>query len=251
VEGIREKFRMAPATVVLAGLAAATYALQVAVWRGAEVPDFGSWALSGEALREGRWWTLVTHLFLHGNLLHLFVNVLALWFIGPEVERMLGWVRFLIVYLVSGVAGGLLQTAFSSPQAELVGSSGAVCGVLLAFTTTYPQLRLRALLFFIVPVNMKAQTLGWGLIGISLLMAVFNIFPRIGHLAHLGGALAGVALTWWWRRRAAPSAPSGAPTMAAQHEALLRRVEREGVETLTREERKMLERLAQERPRRW
>lgn len=254
MEGIREKYRAAPATVVLAGCSVAIFALQMLALRGPDGLLFSDWALSGEALREGRWWTLVTHLFVHGNLLHLVVNVVALWFIGPEVERMLGRVRFLVLYFVSGVAGGLLQTAFSSPTSGLVGSSGAVCGVLLSFTTAYPELRLRALLFFILPVNMKAKTLGWGLIVVSLAMAVLGILPQIGHLAHLGGALAGAALTRWWMPpdKVPMWRPGRTPAeQEKKHEELLKRVVEEGLDALSREERKALEDISQRRQRRW
>lgn len=252
MQGIRDIFRVAPVTVVLAGLAVAIYVAQALLWSGEGPPDVGEWALSGQALSEGRWWTLVTHLFLHGNLLHLFVNVLALWFIGPEVERTLGSGRFLLLYFAAGVAGGLLQIAFSAPQAQLVGSSGAVCGVLLSFTTAYPDRRLQALLFFIVPVNMKARTLGWGLIVFSLVLAVLNILPQIGHLAHLGGALVGAGLTWWWRRRS-PGRPAGAAggSGAARADDLLRRLAEEGLESLSREERQTLEQWSQRPRRRW
>ena len=131
--------------------------------------------------------------------------MLALWFIGPEVEHLLGRVKYLLLYLLSGVAGGLLHTAFASSSSEFIGASGAVSGVILSFTTAYPEMPLRALLFFVLPVKMKAKTLGWGIILVSLLCAVLRIFPEIGHLAHLGGALAGAFLTWWWL----PVAPRG------------------------------------------
>jgi membrane associated rhomboid family serine protease len=248
---LHDKFRAAPVTVVLAALCVAVFAVEYFLLATGRGETIGAFALSGEALAQGRWWTLVTHLFLHANLLHLFVNVAGLWFIGPEVEMMLGRVRFLVVYLVSGVAGGLLQTVFSAPSSELVGASGSVCGILLSFTTAYPEMPLRALLFFILPVNMKAKTLGRGLIVFSAACAALRILPQLGHLAHLGGALAGALLTKIWM----PSAPGPRPfTMmteeerAAEAECLLRRVTEEGVESLSREEQRRLGRLA-ERPR--
>lgn len=253
MQGWHEKFRVAPVTVCLVGLSVAVYVLEVFLLAREGPSGLSRWALSGRALQEGMYWTLVTHLFLHGSLLHLMVNVLALWFIGPEVEMMLGRMRYAVTYFVSGVAGGLLQTAFSAPTVELVGASGAVCGVLLAFVVAYPQMPLRALLFFILPVSMKARTLGWGLIVVSLLLAVLGILPQIGHLAHLGGALAGAALTYWWLPPAAARRriPGTESERAADEEELLRRVTEEGgIEGLSRQERKVLERLAERRPRR-
>ena len=125
--------------------------------------------------------------------------------------------------------------------------------MLLSFTTAYPEIPLRALLFFVLPVKMKARTLGWGLIVVSVLCAALRILPQIGHLAHLGGALTGVVLTWWWlpaapRRRAVGG--QGEVRSAATEE-LLARVVEEGMDGLSREERRRLEGLAEETKRRW
>ena len=223
----------------------AAYVLELFVQVGFSPEALSLFALSGNALGRGMWWTLVTHLFLHANLLHLAVNVLGLWFIGPEVELTLGRGRYIALYLVSGVAGGLLQTAFAVPSSELIGASGSVCGVLLSFTTAYPQTPLQALLFFVLPVKMKARTLGWGLIGFSVLCAALHILPQIGHLAHLGGALAGAALTRWWLRPG--EAPATRPLPPATTDDLLERVMEAGIEGLTREERRHLENLAPKR----
>ena len=248
MESLGEKFRIAPVTVSLAAACVAGYALEVLLLSGARGIELSGWALSGDALAAGRWWTVVTHIFLHANLLHLMVNVLALWFVGPAVELMLGRMRYLVLYFLSGIAGGLLQTAFSAPSAELVGASGAVCGVLLSFTTAHPDMPLRALLFFILPVSMKARTLGWGIILVSLLCALLRIVPQIGHLAHLGGAVTGALLTLWWAPVPRPRYSSDA---AARTDELLRRVMEEGLEGLSREERKALEQLADKQTRRW
>ena len=245
MQDLREKFRVAPATVSLAAVCAAVYAIEALLFAGNRAADLSWWSLSGDGLAGGRWWTLVTHLFLHANLLHLLVNVLALWFIGPEVEGMLGRTKFLVLYLLSGMAGGLLQTAFAAPASELVGASGAVCGLLLSFTTAYPEMPLRALLFFVLPVSMKARTLGWGLIAVSLVCAGLRILPQVGHWAHLGGALTGAFLTWWWL----PAAPR--PRGVAATDDLLARVAEEGIEGLSRAEKRQLESLSQQRPRRW
>jgi membrane associated rhomboid family serine protease len=248
MESLGEKFRIAPVTVLLAGACVVGYALEVLLLSGAQGIELSGWALSGDALGSGRWWTVVTHIFLHANLLHLMVNVLALWFVGPAVELMLGRMRYVVLYFLSGIAGGLLQTAFSAPSAELVGASGAVCGVLLSFTTAHPEMPLRALLFFILPVSMKARTLGWGIMIGSLLCALFRIVPQVGHLAHLGGAVTGALLTLWWAPVPRPRYSSDA---AARTDELLRRVMEEGLEGLSREERKALEQLAEKQPRRW
>jgi len=253
MQALREKFRIAPVTVILCGACVAVFIGEYFLMVTGRRQLLGLLALSGEGLARGWWWTPITHLFVHANLLHLAVNVFGLWFIGPEVETMLGRARFLVLYLVSGIAGGLLQTAFSAPQSELVGASGSVCGVLLSFTTAYPEMPLRALLFFILPVSMKAKTLGRGLIVFSALCAALRLFPQLGHLAHLGGAVAGALLTKFWlpaTPRPRPLASMSAADRSIESEELLRRLSEEGIESLSREEQRRLGRLSERaRPR--
>ena len=105
---------------------------------------------------------------------------------------------------------------------------------------------MHALLFFVLPVRMKAKTLGWGLIGFSVVCAALHIIPQIGHLAHLGGALAGAALTRWWLRGGARQTVRAA-TPAATTDELLERVMEAGIDSLSREERRRLELLAADR----
>lgn len=236
-------FHRAPVTVMLTGALVAVFFFELVLDGANRGPLLGHLALSGDALARGEWWTLVTHIFLHANLLHLMVNILALWFIGPEVEWMLGRGKYLVLYFVSGVSGGLLQTAFAAHDSELIGASGAVCGVLLSFTTAYPKAPLQALLFFVLPVRMKAKTLGRGIIIVSFLGAVLRIFPRIGHLAHLGGALAGAGLTKLWL----PSVrtPRTQADDRADLDDILGRVMDEGIESLSPGEKRLLESLAE------
>ena len=250
---IRDKFRIAPVTVILAAVCVAVYALEYFLTVTGRPQLIGLLALSGDGLSRGWWWTPVTHLFVHANLLHLAVNVSGLWLMGPEVETMLGRNRYLVLYFFSGVAGGLLQTVFSAPQSELVGASGSVCGVLLSFTTAYPEIPLRALIFFVLPVSMRAKTLGRGLIVFSAICAALRLFPQLGHLAHLGGAVTGALLTKWWLPaipRPRPLAAMSAVDRAAESDELLRRLSEEGIDSLSREEQRRLASLSErQRPR--
>lgn len=172
-------------------------------------------SLNQAGLGEGHSWILITHAFLHGNLFHLAVNMAALWFTGPLLEAMLGSVQYLLLYLCGALAGGLLQTCFSPGNVDLVGASGAVCGLLAGFATLLPGLEITALIFFVVPVRMKASTLGWLIAGGSLLFWILGIEPGIGHLAHLGGAIAGCLLCVLYKSmgmvRLLPSLPPPIP----------------------------------------
>lgn len=155
---------------------------------------FQEFALNRSGLGEGKWWCLITHAFLHGSPFHLAVNMVALWFTGPLLEALLGALPYLLLYVSGAVAGGLVQTLGSPGNVDLVGASGSVCALLAGFATLLPRLEITALIFFIIPVRMKASTLGWVIVGGSLLFWILGIDPGIGHLAHLGGAMAGCLL---------------------------------------------------------
>lgn len=153
-------------------------------------------ALSPEGLANGMLWQLITFQFLHAGLLHLIVNLLVIYFLGRAVEETLGEVHFLKLYLISGVAGGLLQVIggwiipkyFGGP---VVGASAGALGLVAAFATLYPDRRLTVLLFFIIPFTMQAKyLLLFGFI-ISLL-GILAPSSSVAHLAHLGGMLAGM-----------------------------------------------------------
>ncbi|HEY5770414.1 MAG TPA: rhomboid family intramembrane serine protease [Terrimicrobium sp.] len=151
-------------------------------------------ALSAAGMEEGRWWQLITHAFLHGNIWHLVFNLVGLWFAGRIVERVMGTGRFVALYAASAVAGGLAQLFFEGGTIPLVGASGAVFGVVLAFTTMFPEAQIVALLFFVIPLKFRAKYLGWGLAGSSFLFLLLDFEPWIAHAAHLGGCVAGYLL---------------------------------------------------------
>jgi membrane associated rhomboid family serine protease len=159
-----------------------------------------TFGLSEHGLENGAWWQLVTYQFLHGNELHILVNMLGLWFAGRELEAAIGTPRFVALYLVGGVIGGLAQIAVA-PQSELIGASASVCAVLLAFTTLFPRLPITALLFFVLPVRMRARTLGWILVAASVAFWLSGLQPQVGHVAHLGGFAAGFVAGLVFRRR--------------------------------------------------
>lgn len=148
--------------------------------------------LSGEGLMSGMVWQPVTYQFLHAGFFHLLVNMLGLWFAGNILERLLGVPRFVQLYLLSGVAGGLMQMLYDS-NIVLVGASGSVCGLIAAFSTLYPRMPITALLFFVIPVRMRAMWLGISVVVISAILLVSGMFGNIGNAAHIGGAVAGFA----------------------------------------------------------
>jgi membrane associated rhomboid family serine protease len=136
---------------------------------------------------------ILTSSFLHGGLAHLFLNMMTLFFFGPEVERILGKLGYLVVYFGAILASGVvsLKVNRNNPGYASVGASDAVSGVVLSFCCFYP---FQPLYIMFIPIPIPAIVYGVLFMAISAqLMERTN--RVIAHEGHLGGALAGVALT--------------------------------------------------------
>jgi membrane associated rhomboid family serine protease len=215
-------------------------------------------------------WGVLTYMFVHGGIGHLFFNMLGLFFFGPRLEMQLGGKSFLRLYLLSGLGGALFSFIFAF-NAPVVGASGAVFGVLLGFAYYWP--RERIYIWGILPIESR-----W-LVGIlaaaSLYSGIAGTQAGVAHFAHLGGFAAGYAyLKWRVRKRSARWRP--VPTRTPQNpraglrneqasdlrrwrsirlddlhelnrdevERLLAKAADQGVASLTQDEREMLERFA-------
>ncbi len=150
-------------------------------------------------------WTLVTYMFLHGSLGHLFFNMLSLYFFGPVVEGRLGNRHFLRLYLVSGLTGAFLSIVFPrsvlGAVTPIIGASGAIFGVNLAFAYFWP--RQQIFIWGILPI--EARWLVVVMTAISVWYGFVGSSGGVAHLAHLGGFLGGfLYLKWMERRQQAP-----------------------------------------------
>lgn len=148
--------------------------------------------LATNGVRAGQVQRLLTSGFIHGSVTHLLVNMLTLWFFGPYLEQMIGVQNYLIVYfgaLLAGSAWALVEN-WKNPRYAALGASGAVSGVIVSFCVFEPFAMLY--LFFAIP--MPAIVFAGLYIVFSAAMSGREN-NRIAHEAHLGGALAGVALT--------------------------------------------------------
>src|SRR5881396_2572513 len=141
---------------------------------------------NGEIAR-GQWWRFVTPIFIHIGMLHLFFNSYALWMVGPQVEKLYGGARFVILYVVTGVAG-VFGSYFYHPQSISAGASGAIFGlfgVLLVFGIRYRKS---------IPPFFK-RAVGTGILPIILINLVIGFsVPAIDNAAHISGLLAGAVL---------------------------------------------------------
>ncbi len=142
---------------------------------------------------------LITYMFLHGDLSHLFFNMFALWMFGRTLEYELGSRRFLTYYMVCGVGAGLLQVALGVlyPFSITVGASGAVFGLLLAFGVLHPN---AVIMLLIPPIPIKAKYFVMLYGALELYLGWRNsIGDNVAHFAHLGGMLWGFLLLTYWR----------------------------------------------------
>ena len=159
------------------------------------------------------WWTdlfnapefhsyqFVTYMFLHAGFGHLFSNMFALWMFGRTLEYELGSQRFLTYYMVCGIGAALIQIGVASLLGEnltLLGASGAVFGLLLAFGVLHPN---NMIYIIPLPFPIKAK---WFVVGYAVLEIALGWSPintGVAHFAHVGGMLWGLALLFWWRKQ--------------------------------------------------
>jgi len=170
---------------------------------------------------------IVTHMFMHGDLGHLFFNMLGLFFFGPPLEKLWGARRFLFFYLAAGFGAALVHigasyyeynqiaAAFMNdpeyllPAAEAstkaldyivpaLGASGAVYAVFVGFAILFPREKVMLL---IPPIPMRASILVLLLIGYDLYSGLSGHGTGIAHFAHLGGAFFGALMVWYWKSR--------------------------------------------------
>jgi len=148
------------------------------------------------------WTTLFTGMFLHGGFGHLVGNMLFLWVFGDNVEDAMGHARFLVFYLACGVAGALAFSLMNpETQAPLIGASGAVSGVVMAYLMFHPRVSVFGLVFNWLPLAIPAIWVIGAWIVVQIGSAVFVADPQIGWWAHVGGIAAGAVLTPLVKRR--------------------------------------------------
>ena len=154
------------------------------------------------------WSTLFTSMFMHGGIAHIGGNMLYLWIFGDNVEDAMGRVRFLLFYLLCGVAAALAQVLVD-PDSTIpsLGASGAISGVLGAYIVLYPHQRVRVFLLrtitempaiFVLGLWILLQFVnGWGQIS----RTETEETGGVAYAAHVGGFLAGMLLVWFFRAR--------------------------------------------------
>ncbi len=155
--------------------------------------------------------TVVTSMFIHGGWLHLIGNMLFLWVFGDNVEDAMGHGRYLVFYLLAGLAATTLQVFIDQESLiPMVGASGAIAGVLGAYLVLYPRATVSVVIpwlwfFGAFPVPAAFLIVFWFLLqllsGFASLGAASGVTEGIAFWAHVGGFVAGVVLVWVFRRQ--------------------------------------------------
>ena len=144
---------------------------------------------------------LVTHMFLHGNFMHILFNMFGLFMFGRVLESVLGSKRFFILYFLSGLGAAALQLAiyyFKADTAQMMGASGAIFGILAGFAMLFPNVEL---MIIPIPIPIKAKYVVLGYVAIDLFGGLVSFSgDNIAHFAHLGGAIVGFFLIKFWKK---------------------------------------------------
>jgi membrane associated rhomboid family serine protease len=135
-------------------------------------------------------WQLFTYIFLHGGLSHILFNLLALWWFGGELENYWGSKKFLFYFLFCGIGAGICTVLFTPgiyQRIPVIGASGAIYGILLAFAWLFPNRPI--LIYFLFPVPAKYMVIIFGLI--EFFSSMGGSGGGVAHLTHLGGLVFG------------------------------------------------------------
>jgi membrane associated rhomboid family serine protease len=167
----------------------------------ARIPAF----LAGYVTFSAAFLPLLSSMFLHSGWLHILGNMLFLWIFGDNVEDFFGHIPYLFFYLLCGIGAGLVHILFNlSSHVPALGASGAISGVMGAYTLLYPRARVLTLVFiFLVPIPAFLFLGYWILLQFLSGIGAFGVAASggVAWWAHVGGFLTGMLLTQIWRQR--------------------------------------------------
>ena len=212
--------------------------------------------ISHDGVGDAYAWQFITAMFLHDGPWHLVGNMLILYLLGRDLETILGQRHFLYLYL-AGAVGGELGHLFLMPASSvLLAASGGVAAVVCAYAIILPELELTAMIFFVIPLRLKAKHLGYGAVAIALVLLCVDRAGLVVHSAFIGGGAAGwlyahllgfgrtsfVQRLLRQRREKAEryEQMSHAQLMTEEIDPLLEKISHHGMVSLTRRERRAL-----------
>jgi Uncharacterized membrane protein (homolog of Drosophila rhomboid) len=223
-------------------------------------PDFvrNYLALSERGINEAYAWQFFSAMFLHAGPWHLLGNMLVLYLLGRDLESILGQRHFLYLYLAGSFAGELGHLFLMPSDCVLFAASGGVAAILVAYATVLPELELTSMIFFVVPLRLKAKHLAYTVAAISLVFLFLDRSGTVIHSACLGGCTAGwiyahllgfgrpsLVQRFLQQRRSEADRlqrMSSEQFIAEEIDPLLDKISRAGIGSLTRGERRKLAR---------
>jgi len=182
--------RRLPRSYFYATLGVIALNLLVFLWTQIDPNTRGLLAMNPVAVvGEGAWWQVLTYMYAHADVSHILFNMLGLFFFGLAVEEEMGSLEFLVFYHVTGLLAGLASLGIywltGQFDVYLLGASGAVFAVTLAFAAYRPHARV--LVFFVIP--LRARTLVILYVAFEVFSEIFNPYGGVAHLTHLAGFL--------------------------------------------------------------
>lgn len=241
----------------LIGLNAAAFIVQLVLtsWNQPFVLEY--LGLSDRGINDAYAWQFFTAPLLHNNIWHFAANMLVLYFIGRDVEAIIGQRQFLFLYLFGAFSGELGHLFLMPSNCVLFGASGGVAAIFIAYATILPELEMTTLLLFMLPVRLKMRRLAQiALVG-AVALLLYDRSGAVGHSAFVGGAIAG----WFYahllgfgrtsllqrvlrqrRLEAARLQSMRADQFVAEEiDPLLEKISQRGLASLSRRERRLLE----------
>ena len=213
-------------------------------------------ALSDHGLRSAYGWQFITAAFLHDGPWHLLGDMCFLYLLGRDVESIIGQRHFLFLYLTGTLAGELSHLFLMPDSSALLAASGGPAAVVVAYAAILPELELTSMVFFVLPIRLKAKHLAYGAFTVSILLIIFDRSATVAHSSFLGGCISG----WFYahllgfgrpsilqralsqRRAESERYEAMTPTefIAREIDPLLEKISREGMGSLTRAEKRLL-----------
>lgn len=241
----------------LLGLNAAAFIVQVVLtsWNRGFVLEY--LGLSDRGISDAYAWQFFTAPLLYNNIWHFIAIMLVLYFIGRDVEAIIGQRQFLFLYLFGAFSGELGHLFLMPSDCVLFAAGGGVAAIFVAYATILPELEMTTLLLFMVPVRLKMRRVGQIALFAAIALLLFDRTGSVGHSAFLGGAVAG----WFYahllgfgrtsllqrmlRERRVQAARlrslSADQFVAEEVDPLLEKISRRGLASLSRRERRLLE----------
>lgn len=213
-------------------------------------------ALSSEGVAAGYWWQFLTYGLLHAGPLHAIGNALLLYFAGREVEPIIGRRHLGIMFIAANVLGGVAQW-LGMPGSQVVGTSAGVAAVVVAYATVLAEFDVVGHLFFVIPLRLRAKFFGLAVFVFGAACWATNTLAVVAPAAICVGCVTGwiyarelgFGNSFWWERRKQDRRQreerlqrmSADQFVEEQVDPILDKIAREGIQSLTKEEKRMLE----------